>query len=151
MREKETLNELIQLFHEERVVEKLIETQQEAGLGKVKIVYAEQKRKFSEKINQLHQKVYKSIKHRKAFINDDYNVYPEDVLQVCIICMMSNISEMDLLKDWYQVIKALKKVDDKYKPLAEKIIKLIDIAYDCEGDNFTSYTTEELLEKFFND
>ena len=149
---KETLNELIQLFHEERVVEKLVQAQQEGGIVKVYSVYAELKTKFFGRINHFKKMVQNSAEAIETFINDDnYEIKAEDSLQVCLICIMSNINEITLLKNWFQLISALKEVEGKYERLAQKFIKFLDVTEGCEGDNFTAYSSEELLERFFSD
>lgn len=157
MRENEllnqkALNELIQLFHEERVVEKLVQAQQEGGIIKVYSVYAELKTKVFGRMNRFEKMVQNSVKAGKHFINDsNYEINAEDSLQVCLICIMSNINEITLLKDWFQLLSALRKVEGEYELLAQKFYKFLGITVDCEGDNFTAYNSEQLLERFFSD
>ena len=152
MREKEFLKELIRLFHEERVVEKLVETQKEAGLVGVYTVYNELKRKFLAKTIKLRQEVCRAVDNKKVYIDDaNYEINADDSLQICVICMMSNISEANLLKNWFQLISALKKVNGEYQQLANKFINFLSVECGCEGENFTTYNTGELLEMFFSD
>lgn len=157
MRENEllnqkALNELIQLFHEERVVEKLVQAQQEGGIIKVYSVYAELKTKVFGRMNRFEKMVQNSVKAGKHFINDsNYEINAEDSLQVCLICIMSNINEITLLKDWFQLLSALRKVEGEYELLAQKFYKFLGVTVDCEGDNFTAYNSEQLLERFFSD
>lgn len=149
---KETLNELIQLFHEERVVEKLVQAQQNGGIVKVYSVYAELKTKLFGRMNWFKKMVQNSATAGTPFINDsNYEINAEDSLQVCLICIMSNINEITLLKDWFQLPAALKTVEGEYQFLAQKFIKFLDVTEGCEGDNFTAYSSEELLERFFSD
>ena len=106
---KKTLNELIQLFHEERVVEKLVQAQQNGGIVKVYSVYAELKTKLFGRMNWFKKMVQNSATAGTPFINDsNYEINAEDSLQVCLICIMSNINEITLLKDWFQLPAALK-------------------------------------------
>lgn len=149
---KKTLNELIQLFHEERVVEKLVQAQQDGGIVKVYSVYAELKTKFFGRMNRFKKMVQDSVTAGKPFINDsNYEIKAEDSLQVCLICIMSNINEITLLKDWFQLLSALKTVEGEYKYLAQKFVGFLGVTAGCEGDNFTAYSSEVLLERFFSD
>ena len=149
---KKTLNELIQLFHEERVVERLVQAQQEGGLIKVYSVYAELKTKFFGRIGDFKNMLQISAKAKEPFINgSDYEIKAEDSLQVCLICIMSNINEITLLKDWFQLLSALREVEGEYERLAQKFYKFLGVTVDCEGDNFTAYSSEVLLERFFSD
>ena len=157
MRENEllnqkALNELIQLFHEERVVEKLVQAQLEGGIIKVYSVYAELKTKVFGRMNRFEKMVQNSVTAGKHFINDsNYEIKAEDSLQVCLICIMSNINEITLLKDWFQLLSALREVEGEYELLAQKFYKFLGITVECEGDNFTAYSSEVLLERFFSD
>ena len=149
---KETLNELIQLFHEERVVEKLVQAQQNGGIVKVYSVYAELKTKLFGRMNWFKKMVQNSATAGTPFINDsNYEINAEDSLQVCLICIMSNINEITLLKDWFQLLSALREVEGEYERLAQKFYKFLGVTVDCEGDNFTAYSSEVLLERFFSD
>ena len=149
---KKILNELIQLFHEERVVEKLVQAQQDGGIVKVYSVYAELKTKLFGRMNRFKKMVQDSVTTGKHFINDsNYEIKAEDSLQVCLICIMSNINEIILLKGWFQLLAALKDVKGEYQYLAKKFVKFLDVIEGCDGDNFTAYTSEELLERFFSD
>lgn len=150
MKPEERLRELIQLFHQEKVVETLVEAQRKGGFIDLQTTYAEEKKKFFGKLQELQDEVENSLKRRSYFIDDpNYKIYPEDSLQICLICMMSNISEINLLRNWYQVVKALKKVEGIYSELANRFIKFLSVEKSCKGENFTSYNAEELLVMFF--
>lgn len=150
MKPEERLRELIQLFHQEKVVETLVEAQRKGGFIDLQTTYAEKKKKFFGKLQELQDEVENSLKRRSYFIdNPNYKIYPEDSLQICLICMMSNISEINLLRNWYQVVKALKKVEGIYSELANRFIKFLSVEKSCKGENFTSYNAEELLVMFF--
>lgn len=150
MKPEERLRELIQLFHQEKVVETLVEAQRKGGFIDLQTTYAEEKKKFFGKLQELQDEVENSLKRRSYFIdNPNYKIYPEDSLQICLICMMSNISEINLLRNWYQVVKALKKVEGIYSELANRFIKFLSVEKSCKGENFTSYNAEELLVMFF--
>ena len=150
MKPEERLRELIQLFHQEKVVETLVEAQRKGGFIDLQTTYAEEKKKFFGKLQELQDEVENSLKRRSYFIdNPNYKIYPEDSLQICLICMMSNISEINLLRNWYQVVKALKKVEGIYSKLANRFIKFLSVEKSCKGENFTSYNAEELLVMFF--
>lgn len=152
LRNEKFLNELIQLFHEERVVEKLVQVQEEKGLVGIYTVYNELKRKFMAKTIKLRQYVCVAVKDKTTYINNDsYEIDVDDALQVCFICIMSNISEANLLKNWFQLISALKAVEGEYQKLAGKFIKFLSVESGCQGENFTTYNTAELLEMFFCD
>ncbi len=150
MKPEERLRELIQLFHQEKVVETLVEAQRKGGFIDLQTTYAEEKKKFFGKLQELQDEVENSLKRRSYFIDDpNYKIYPEDSLQICLICMMSNISEINLLRNWYQVVMALKKVEGIYSELANRFIKFLSVEKSCKGENFTSYNAEELLVMFF--
>lgn len=150
MEPEERLGELIRLFHKEKVVETLVEAQQKGGFIELQTAYAGEKKKFFGRLQELQDEVESSLKSRSYFIdNSDYKIYPEDSLQICLICMMSNISEINLMKNWYQVIKALKRVEGIYSELANRFIKFLSVEKSCKGENFTSYNAEELLVMFF--
>ena len=150
MEPEKRLGELIQLFHKEKVVETLVEAQRKGGFIELQTAYAEEKKKFFIKLQELQDEVENSLKGRSYFIvNPDYKIYPEDSLQICLICMMSNISEINLLRNWYQVVMALKKIEGIYSELANRLIEFLGVERSCKGENFTSYDTEELLVMFF--
>ena len=150
MKPEERLRELIQLFHQEKVVETLVEAQRKGGFIDLQTTYAEEKKKFFGKLQELQDEVENSLKRRSYFIDEpNYKIYPEDSLQICLICMMSNISEINLLRNWYQVVMALKKVEGIYSELANRFIKFLSVEKSCKGENFTSYNAEELLVMFF--
>lgn len=150
MKPEERLRELIQLFHQEKVVETLVEAQRKGGFIDLQTTYAEEKKKFFGKLQELQDEVENSLKRRSYFIDDpNYKIYPEDSLQICLICMMSNISEINLLRNWYQVVMALKKVEGIYSELANRFIKFLSVEKSYKGENFTSYNAEELLVMFF--
>ena len=150
MKPEERLRELIQLFHQEKVVETLVEAQRKGGFIDLQTTYAEEKKKFFGKLQELQDEVENSLKRRSYFIDDpNYKIYAEDSLQICLICMMSNISEINLLRNWYQVVMALKKVEGIYSELANRFIKFLSVEKSCKGENFTSYNAEELLVMFF--
>ena len=150
MEPEKRLGELIQLFHKEKVVETLVEAQRKGGFIELQTAYAEEKKKFFIKLQELQDEVENSLKGRSYFIdNPDYKIYPEDSLQICLICMMSNISEINLLRNWYQVVMALKKIEGIYSELANRLIEFLGVERSCKGENFTSYDTEVLLVMFF--
>ena len=152
MKPEERLNEMIRLFHEERVVEKLIDAQKEGGIIKVNTVYAKEKKKLFEKLFDFRQKVRVALEKREYYINEDnFEIYPDDALQFCFVCMMAGISDIDVLKDWYQVIDSLKKISGEYNELANKLVGFLGAERSCHADIFTAYNTGELLEMFFSD
>ena len=70
------------------------------------------------------QKVRESLVKREYYIQEDnYEIYPDDALQFCFVCMMAGISDIDVLKDWYQVIDSLKKISGEYNELANKLVE----------------------------
>ena len=152
MKQEERLKEMIRLFHEERVIEKLIDAQKEGGIIKVNTVYAKEKKKLFGKLFDFRQKVRVALEKREYYINEDnFEIYPDDALQFCFVCMMAGISDIDVLKDWYQVIDSLKKISGEYKELANKLVKFLGAEHSCHADVFTAYNTGELLEMFFSD
>lgn len=154
MKPEERLNEMIRLFHEEGIVEKLIDAQKEGGIIKVNTVYAEEKKKIFGKLLKLKQDVKKSTKKddRGYYIEQsDFKISPSDSLQFCLICIMAELSDIEILKNWHQVVDSLKMVRSEYKGLANKFVKFLGVEVLCDADVFTAYGTGELLEMFFSD
>ena len=126
MKPEERLKEMIRLFHEERVVEKLIDAQKEGGLF------------------DFRQKVRAALEKREYYIEEyNYEIYPDDALQFCFVCMMAGISDIDVLKDWYQVIDSLKKISGEYKELVNKLVEFLGAEHSCHADIFTAYQTRK--------
>ena len=139
---EERLNELIRLFHEGKVVEKIAKS-----TNKVK-TYKKQKKMLKDKIDSFKEDVLKYYNLEKDVVFDDYDILPEDALQICLICIMAGINDDDLFGCYEDLPIALRQIEGKLSDIAEKISYFLD--FNEESQLFSEYEEEELIERFFD-
>ncbi len=137
---KKLLENLIRDFKKKKVVEIIFESNGNYA------VYQNQKTIMSTKLNNFRKKVDK-ILEKKCYVMN-YEVFPQDALQVAFICMMSDIRDNDLFGDPEVLPTALRKVEGKCAFLANNIANFLSVS-DGLGNSFDYYLEEELLKKFF--
>ena len=139
---EERLNELIRLFHEGKVVEKIAKS-----TNKVK-TYKKQKQLLKDKIDRFKEDVLKYYNLEKDVVFDDYDILPEDALQICLICIMAGINDDDLFGCYEDLPIVLRQVEGKLSDIAEEISYFLD--FNEESQLFSEYEEEELIERFFD-
>lgn len=113
------LNNLIQLFHQHEVVEKVIESN-----GNIH-VYNFEKKNLRKELYSFKNKARELIGDR-GFIFDSVEICPEDALQVAFICIMTGISEAELFRDWRKLQLSLYSVEGEYKEVARKLATIME-------------------------
>lgn len=141
---KEEISNLIRIFHERQVVEKIAESK--GALA----VYEEQKSVLNEELETFKAKAKEAIQSQDHVVCQ-YKISPKDALQICFICMMTGIDDMKMLENWEKLPIALRKIKGKSARLAENIAHFLgcDEEEDDEGEMFSKYEVEKLLKKFF--
>jgi len=132
---KEMLEELVRLFLEGEVVEKIVAAENHLEeYQKQKEIYKEELKKFSE-LTEYEE------------IDKEYKVLPKDSLQICMICMMSYVDDFNLFNDFTVLTNALLKIKKKeFRVIALKMYHFMVEELDC----FSFYEEEKLIEMFFS-
>lgn len=142
MTSKEKLENLVRLFHEKRVVEKI------ALSGGDICVFNWQCDMFQEELKSLKED---SLRYGYMIKEEEYWKIPvEDSLQISFICIMARIDHFKLLEIYEELPVALRKLKGELSDLAEKIAYYLGIQE--EGDKnlaFSDYSQEQLLKIFF--
>ena len=135
MQLKEKLEELIRLFHEGEVVERIVTAENHfEEYEKQKEIYREQLEEFT--------KVAEG-----ETIDIEYEVLPENALRIYIILMMSRVEDCDIFEDLNGLTEALSEIkEEKLRESAEKIenftVGILQF--------FSDYKEEELVDMFFS-
>ena len=130
----EQLKELIKIFHQGKVVEKILESER-----KMK-AFNRQKRNMKKDLNLFKQNVKKIIAKR-GYVFETYDVLNEDALQLIFICIMTGIPEDELIKDWRKLQLALYAVKGKNSESARKLASIM------ENTVLTLFEEEALLKQ----
>lgn len=147
---KVKLDELVRLFHERKIVEKIAEAKGDLA------VYEKERKELSYKLEKFKAEAEKKMQEIKdnneecGVIEDGYEVLPEDALQISVICMMTGIDDCDLLTNYGVIPVALRQIKGKMAGIAENIAHFIGTGEGDEIDLFSKYDVEELLKKFFS-
>ena len=142
MTSKEKLENLVRLFHEKRVVERI------ALSGGDICVFNWQCNMFQEELKSLKED---SLRYGYMIKEDKYWKIPvKDALQISFICIMSRIDHFKLLEIYEELPVALRKVKGEWSSLAEKIAYYIGpIGNGDKNFAFLDCSAEELLKILF--
>lgn len=144
MKLTEELGNLIRNFHEKSVVEKIAEAKGDLA------VYEEQKKVMKKELETFKAKAEEILK-RQNYVICHYKIFSWHALQICFICIMTGIDDVDLLKNWRELPIALRQINGKLTNLAKNIAHFIgNEEGDDEAELFSNYDEEELLKKFFD-
>lgn len=142
MTSKEKLENLVRIFHEKRVVERI------ALSGGDICVFNWQCDMFQEELKSLKED---SLRYGYMIKEDEYWKIPfEDALQISFICIMARIDHFKLLEIYEELPVALRKVKGEWFSLAEKIAYYIGpIGNGDKNFAFLDCSAEELLKILF--
>ena len=139
----EKLKNLIRLFHEKHVVEKIV-----LSRGDI-CVYNWQ--------CWIFEKELKSLKEDSEFFGfmvreeEYWRIPPEDSIQISFICMMAKIDHFKLLQIYEELPVSLRDVKGAFSVLAERIAHYI--GFEGDGDknmSFLDYPHEDFLKYLFD-
>lgn len=138
----EKLENLIRLFHEKKVVERI-------ALSKGDIcVYNWQCRMFEDELRSLKDD---SVHYGYMIKESEYNtINPQNAVQIAFICIMARIDHFKLLQIYDELPVALRKLKGESSELAEKIAHYI--GREGDGDKnfgFLDCSPNEILKIFF--
>lgn len=137
----EKLDNLIRTFKEKEVVGKIV-----AANGDY-IVYENEKKRMLRNLKNFKRRANK-ILETKCYVMD-YQISPQDALQIAFICMMTNIRDNDLFGDPEELPEALRKIEGKCATLAKNIAYFLSVQEGL-GLCFSDYDEKELLKKIFS-
>lgn len=139
----EKLNELVRMLKDRNVVEKLANAE-----NKVK-VFEDEETVLGGKLDDLRElmKDRKKSGYKYTFYKGEYRILPENVLEICLICIMVSIEDYRMFEEYTDIPGCLRKVKGKWVDIAESIAYCL--GENDEGDLFSNYGKEELLKKFF--
>ena len=142
MTSKEKLENLVRLFHQKKVVERI------ALSGGDICVFDWQCKMFEEKLKSLKED---SLCYGYMIKEEEYSkIHAEDALQISFICIMARIDHFKLLEVYEELSVALRKVKGEYVSLAERIAYYIGTIGDGDKNySFLDFSEEELLKMFF--
>ena len=142
MTSKEKLENLVRLFHEKKVVERI------ALSGGDICVFNWQCDMFQEELKSLKED---SLRYGYIIKEEEYWKIPvEDALQISFICIMARIDHFKLLEIYEELPVALRKVKGEWSFLAEKIAYYIGpIGNGDKNFAFLDCSEEELLKILF--
>lgn len=138
----EILKNLIRLFRENQVVERIA-----AAKGDI-CVYTWQRDKFKNELDKLS----KQASYCGYIIKEDEysRILTEDALQIAFICIMARIDDFQLLQIYEELPVALRKVKGELSNLAENIAYYL--GPEGDGDKnmaLSDHSENELLKLFF--
>ena len=137
---KERLNELIRTFHDKKIVEKIAKSNNKFG------TYQKQKKLLKEELDSFRKDVLKYYNlSRVVIVDEEYDILPEDSLQICLICMMIGINDDDLFGNYEDLPIALRQIEGSLSAIAGRISDYLD-----EAQLFLDYTEKELIKIFFD-
>lgn len=142
MTSAEKMENLIRLFHEKRVVERIVLSKGD------KCVYDWQCKMFEDELKSLKED---SLHYGYIIKEKDYNtIPPQDAVQISFICIMARIDHFKLLQIYDELPVSLRKIKGEYSELAEKIAYYI--GREGDGDKnfgFLDCSPNEILKLFF--
>lgn len=124
-----TLDELVKTFQEEKVVERIMDADDK------------------ESIVKSMQKLY------KASLNDFNSqcvglcnglISTENAVQICIICIMAEVDDYEVLWDYEELPKVLHRVTGRFEKVAKRMEFFL-----LTGKCFSDYDLMYLIAKFF--
>lgn len=138
----EKLQNLIRLFHEKKVVERI------ALSGGDICVFNWQCDMFQEELKSLKED---SLRYGYMIKEEEYWKIPcEDALQISFICIMARVDHFKLLEIYEELPVALRKVKGECSSLAEKVAYYIGpIGNGDKNFAFLDCSAEELLKILF--
>lgn len=143
---KQRLDELIQICKKRRTVEKIARKAKEDPTARLFPVYEAEKEELLEKLQRFQQEAkIKLNKQMNSYVLDECKyITTENVLQICIICMMTDIDDYELIENYKHLERTLNRIEGDFSKSAEKIAAFIHW-----GGSFSYRNKEELLEEFF--
>lgn len=140
---RENLEYLIRIFQERKIVDKLAVATKETRIA----VYNEEKKALSKELKDFQNSAKKKIDLKEKLVDKDYNILPENAIDICLICMMTGINDNVMLENYTELSSALWKVEGDFAYIARNLRHFI--GEDDSGKLFSDYGEEKLLKKFF--
>lgn len=124
-----TLDGLVKTFQEEKVVERIID--------------ADDKDSIVKSMEEIYQVALNNFNSQCVGL---YNglISTENVVQICIICIMANVDDYEVFWNYEELPKVLHEVTGKFKNIAKRM-ELFLLAGRC----FSDYEKTELIEEIF--
>lgn len=138
----EKLNELVALLRERQVVKQLSETE---GIERIQ-VFERERKALSKELKAFKRQSKRNVEKKIYAV---YRFRPENVLEICIVCMMTGIKDDDIFLNWEDIPIALRQIEGELKPIAENFAKFIGSEPNDDNDYFSFYTLPKLLEMLF--
>jgi len=137
------LEEMVRIFQERKIVEKLAKADKQSRI----LVFDEEKQALSKELKEFRKSAKKKIELKEQLVNKDYNILPENAIDICLICMMTDINDNVMLGNYTELPSALGKVEGNFAYIAKNIRH--SIGEDDGGKLFSDCEEEKLLKKFF--
>lgn len=143
---EEKLNNLIRIFHEKELIKKIRKAK---DCDRIRI-YQKEKQAVSKELTSFKDVVIHMIgliernNGEGYIIGSDYDISPEDALEICLICRMTGI-ENTALFDNTMLSKALRQIKGDLVDIAKNFADFID-----DEQTFRYYDDEQFLKKLFN-
>lgn len=124
-----TLDGLVETFQEEKVVERIIDADDKESIVK------SMKEIYKESLNDFHSQ---DVGLYDGFIST------ENAVQICVICMMAEVDDYEVLWYYEELPKVLHQVTGRFEKVAKRMEFFL-----LTGKCFSDYDLMYLIEKFF--
>lgn len=149
---KTKLEDLIRLFHEGEVVEKIITAENHLEeYEKQKNLYKEQLEDFKKTVDKEYvncgcyrcRECPHDVCKLKTAIREQYKILPKDAVQICVICIMADVDDNELFANYGDLVKALNM--KFFSHVAKEMSKFLG----HEKQIFSGHEEKEMIERFF--
>lgn len=122
---------LLEYFQKKKIIERIYKSSDPVETFK-KI-----QKSLEWSFNRLREDVKEPIKDRQ--------ILPNEVLEVCTMCLMSGMDDFDLLDDYWQLVLSLQKVEGEKAKIAKNFMEFLLLS-----GIFTEECLEDMIKRFYS-